>query len=69
MASDKNSKEAEYRRQTCAYLQQAGINLDIKQPTIATAIIYFHRFYAKHSFESWDRNVCSPPRSFVKTNS
>lgn len=43
-----------YRRNTCDFLQKAGIKLRLPQVTIATGIVYFHRFYARKSFKEYD---------------
>jgi len=44
-----------YRRQTCEYLQQLGVWLQLPQLTIATGFVYFHRFFALKDFEDHDR--------------
>lgn len=43
------------RMLTCAFLQSSGQNLRLPQLTIATAIVFFHRFYARMSYEHYDR--------------
>lgn len=68
-------QEAEYRRSTASFIQQAGIHLkvyvdflifwmmysfrndDSPQLTIATSLVFFHRFYAKYEFQKHDRFV------------
>jgi len=48
-------KELSYRRLTCAFLQESGQKLRLPQLSIATAIVFFHRFYARESYEHYDR--------------
>jgi cyclin T len=48
-------QELEYRRITCAFIQECGIALKIPQLAIATASVFFHRFYVLHSFKAQDR--------------
>ncbi|KAH3767409.1 cyclin family protein [Pelomyxa schiedti] len=48
-------EEIALRRSTCAFLQEAGMALKFPQNTIATAIVYFHRFFARVSILSYDR--------------
>nr|CAG4710765.1 unnamed protein product [Naegleria fowleri] len=48
-------QEAEYRRSTASFIQQAGIHLKVPQLTIATSLVFFHRFYAKYEFQKHDR--------------
>lgn len=43
------------RRLTCAFLQESGQKLRLPQLSIATAIVFFHRFYASESYEEYDR--------------
>eukprot|EP00824_Muranothrix_gubernata_P003596 TRINITY_DN1450_c0_g1_i2.p1 TRINITY_DN1450_c0_g1~~TRINITY_DN1450_c0_g1_i2.p1 ORF type:complete len:511 (-),score=96.96 TRINITY_DN1450_c0_g1_i2:11-1543(-) len=38
------------RRAVCAFIQATGQTLRVPQLTIATAMIFFHRFYARQSF-------------------
>jgi len=48
-------KEQSSRRLTCAFLQESGQKLRLPQLSIATAIVFFHRFYSKMSYEHYDR--------------
>ena len=48
-------EEAEKRRKTCRFLEEAGRVLKLPRVAIATAMVFFHRFYAKHSFQEHDR--------------
>eukprot|EP00339_Tiarina_fusa_P024793 CAMPEP_0117041086 /NCGR_PEP_ID=MMETSP0472-20121206/28719_1 /TAXON_ID=693140 ORGANISM="Tiarina fusus, Strain LIS" /NCGR_SAMPLE_ID=MMETSP0472 /ASSEMBLY_ACC=CAM_ASM_000603 /LENGTH=151 /DNA_ID=CAMNT_0004752009 /DNA_START=17 /DNA_END=469 /DNA_ORIENTATION=- len=45
------------RSDLCAFLQKLGIRLNMPQITIASAIVFFHRFFCKYSFEE------QPPES------
>jgi len=55
MMMDKKAMDKKLRTSTCEFLQAAGMALDLPQLTIATAIVYFHRFFARHSIEKNDR--------------
>jgi len=48
-------KERTARTTTCAFMQESGIKLLLPQLSIATAIVFFHRFYARMSYETYDR--------------
>jgi len=52
---DEQKQESSQRRGTCAFLQDAGMKLRLPQLTIATAVIFFHRFYARYRFREYDR--------------
>jgi len=43
------------RSEICAFVQKLGIVLKVPQITIASAIVFFHRFYCKYSFE--EKNI------------
>lgn len=43
------------RRKTCRFIEEAGRILKLPRVAIATAMVFFHRFYAKHSFAQHDR--------------
>jgi len=53
------------RRNTCAFLQEAGMKLGLPQLTIATAIVFFHRFYATKKFSEYDRHIISTTSLFL----
>ncbi|KAI8371354.1 cyclin-like protein [Radiomyces spectabilis] len=42
------------RLRGCCFIQIIGCRLEVPQVTIATATSYFHRFYARNSFKSYD---------------
>ena len=49
------SREQESRLTTCAFLQESGQKLRLPQLSIATAIVFYHRFYARESYEVYER--------------
>ena len=54
-AEKAKEKEAQYRRLTVGFLQEAGQKLRLPQLTIATAIVFYHRFYSRKSYDGYDR--------------
>lgn len=48
-------EESIKRRKTCRFIEEAGRILKLPRVAIATAMVFFHRFYAKHSFLQHDR--------------
>jgi hypothetical protein len=63
-------EEAMKRRKTCRFIEEVGRTLKLPRVAVATAMVFFHRFYAKHSFKdqyvdiSELRNECfSVPQS------
>ncbi|GAX18019.1 cyclin T [Fistulifera solaris] len=48
-------EESMKRRKTCRFIEEAGRILKLPRVAIATAMVFFHRFYAKHSFAQHDR--------------
>ncbi|KAL6077090.1 Cyclin-K isoform 1 [Balamuthia mandrillaris] len=42
------------QRVVCAFMQEAGMKLKLPQLSIATAIVFFHRFYANCSWTEYD---------------
>lgn len=47
--------EAVKRRKTCRFIEEAGRVLKLPRVAVSTAEVFFHRFYAKHSFNDHDR--------------
>ena len=47
--------ESEKRRKTCRFIEEAGRLLKLPRVAVSTAMVFFHRFYAKHSFAKHDR--------------
>jgi cyclin T len=58
-------QEVQLRRNTCAFLQEAGMKLGLPQLTIATAIVFFHRFYATRKFSEYDRYIIATTCLFL----
>mmetsp|Transcript_3497 Transcript_3497/g.6959 ORF Transcript_3497/g.6959 Transcript_3497/m.6959 type:complete len:310 (-) Transcript_3497:140-1069(-) len=48
-------QESMTRRKTCRFIEEAGRQLKFQRLAISTAEVFFHRFYAKHSFNDHDR--------------
>jgi len=48
-------QETMQRRKTCRFIEEAGRVLKLPRVAIATAMVFFHRFYAKHAFQEHDR--------------
>lgn len=48
-------EEALKRRKTCRFIEEAGRVMKLPRVAISTAMVFFHRFYAKHSFSDHDR--------------
>jgi cyclin T len=48
-------EESDKRRKTCRFIEEAGRVLKLPRVAVATAMVFFHRFYAKHSFSVHDR--------------
>lgn len=51
--------EARYRREGARFIFDVGTRLGLHYDTLATGIIYFHRFYMFHSFKQFPRYVTS----------
>jgi hypothetical protein len=50
-----NQEDEIKRRKTCRFIEEAGRVLKLPRVAISTAEVFFHRFYAKHSFQDHDR--------------
>ena len=48
-------QETTTRRKTCRFIMEAAKQLKFQSIAISTAMVFFHRFYAKHSFKAHDR--------------
>lgn len=48
-------EEGVKRRKTCRFIEEAGRVLKLPRVAISTAMVFFHRFYAKHAFQEHDR--------------
>lgn len=49
--------EWRYRKEGARFIMQCGTEMSLGHNTIATGIVYFHRFYMFHSFKSFPRYV------------
>lgn len=58
-------KERRLRRDSCVFIAALGTECDIGQLAIATASVYFHVFYAKLDFRSYDRHVICATALFL----
>ncbi|KAI9307925.1 cyclin-like protein [Cunninghamella echinulata] len=47
------AEEQRMRSQGCSFIQAIGCRLAVPQITVATAIVYFHRFYMRCSFSEY----------------
>jgi len=50
-----SEEETLKRRKTCRFIEEAGRVLKLPRVAISTAMVFFHRFYAKHAFQDHDR--------------
>ena len=48
-------EETTRRKKTCRFIEEACRILKLPRVATATALVFFHRFYAKHSFQKHDR--------------
>lgn len=48
-------EEASKRKKTCRFIEESCRILKLPRVATATALVFFHRFYAKHSFGKHDR--------------
>lgn len=49
--------ERRYRVEGARFIMQTGTSMSLGHNTIATGIVYFHRFYMFHSFNTFPRYV------------
>lgn len=48
-------EETTKRQKTCRFIEEAGRVLKLPRVAVSTAEVFFHRFYAKHTFQEHDR--------------
>ncbi|KAL9185365.1 hypothetical protein ACHAXT_003142 [Thalassiosira profunda] len=49
-------QERQNRRRTCRFIEEAGgRSLKLPRVAVATATVFFHRFYSRHAFQEHDR--------------
>jgi cyclin T len=51
----KPEDERNTRRRTCRFLEEASRKLKLPRVAISTSMVFFHRFFAVHSFADHDR--------------
>lgn len=49
--------ERRYRKEGARFIMSCGTEMGLGHNTIATGVVYFHRFYMFHSFKSFPRYV------------
>ena len=49
--------ECRYRTEGARFIIDTGAKMDLGYNTIATGVVYFHRFYMFHSFKTYPRYV------------
>ncbi|PAA89562.1 hypothetical protein BOX15_Mlig018086g2 [Macrostomum lignano] len=57
--------ESKYRCEGAKFILQCGQDLGLTYNTIATGIVFFHRFYMAHSFKKYDRYVVAACALFL----
>lgn len=58
-------KEAYFRKSYCTFLQDLGMRLKVPQVTIATAIVFCHRFFLRQSHAKNDRRTIATVCMFL----
>lgn len=49
--------ECRYRREGARFIIKVGLKMNLRYDTMATGVVYFHRFYMCHSFKTFPRFV------------
>lgn len=49
--------EARYRREGARFLMECGMQMGLRHETMATGVVFYHRFYMFHSFNEFPRYV------------
>lgn len=44
-----------YRKEGARFIMECGTSMGLGHNTVATGVVYFHRFYVFHSFRSFPR--------------
>ncbi|GBN54471.1 Cyclin-K [Araneus ventricosus] len=52
-----HEKESRYRREGARFIINVGTKMGLRYDTMATGVVYFHRFYMFHSFKTFPRYV------------
>ena len=50
-------QETQYRREGARFILQVGNKMGLRYETMATGVVYFHRFYMVHTFQQFPRHV------------
>lgn len=50
-------EETMYRREGARFILQLGNKMGLRYETMATGVVYFHRFYMVHTFKEFPRHV------------
>ncbi|XP_054718036.1 cyclin-K-like [Uloborus diversus] len=50
-------RESRYRREGARFIINVGTKMGLRYDTMATGVVYFHRFYMFHSFKTFPRYV------------
>jgi len=50
-------KESRYRREGARFIMECGTSMGLPMETMATGVVFFHRFYMFHSFTEFPRFV------------
>lgn len=50
-------REKDIKSEVANFLQECGKKLKLPQITIATSIVYLHKFYLAHSIKKYDKYV------------
>jgi|UniRef100_A0A2N9H9Y9 cyclin T len=62
-------REAHLRYSYCTFLQNLGLQLDLPQTTIGTAMVLCHRFFVRQSHASHDRFLIATAALFLASKS
>lgn len=49
--------EQRYRREGARFIIKVGLKMNLRYDTMATGVVYFHRFYMCHSFREFPRFI------------
>lgn len=52
-----NETENRYRKEGARFIIDTGSKMDLGYNTVATGVVYFHRFYMFHSFRTFPRYI------------
>ncbi|XP_072932424.1 cyclin-K-like [Epargyreus clarus] len=52
-----NEAETRYRKEGARFIIDTGSKMDLGYNTVATGVVYFHRFYMFHSFRTFPRYI------------